>query len=214
MKTFVTLCCLALTASLRASCVEAETPAEDNFSFQEIQELLDRFSDATMRSIEEQMRSKLDAYEKSLEKAREDQVREGNEGPPPTYRLVFRISQESAPMSVLSTAGHYTLSGQQGNQETQGRATVERGCTLRCEGDIEPGEPGHVSVTFNGTADLRINEVAETNNLNHESSISFSGSGQLALGAEHEIARNDDLSVMLQIESIAEPPVAEATPTH
>ena len=209
MKTLATLCCLTMLTATLALCQEADAPSDENLSFQEIQELLDRFSDTTMQNIEHQLRRKLDEYERSLDEARRAEEGRRAGAAQPTYRLVFRVSDITARMSVLSATGDYSLNAEQETVENGERTSLSHTYRLLSKGEVEPVEPGRVYITFGGAASLDTIENSEGRSMHRASSVNFSGSAHLGLGDEQEIAQNDDLSVWLRIEPVEVEGVAE-----
>lgn len=188
------LCGLLIVAGGVARPQEPVAPADENLSFQGIQELLERFSDTTMKSVERQLRGAMDAYEDSLEHGGVEAMQ------PRTYRLVFRLAGTGAPISVLSTGGTYSVVAERQEQETSSAVVSERRYQLTSKGTLEE-DGDSVHIEYSGQASLGEVERGEEAERNRSSSISFSGSAVIGHGQEVEIARNDELAVLLRLEA-------------
>lgn len=214
MRLAAIVCATVCSVAVPAFCQEAQPAADENLSFREIQEMLDRFSDTTMRSIEEQLRTKLDEYENALEKSRDEEVVQPDV--PTTYRLTFTVSGGAAPMSVLATPGPYLLNAVQDiNESVESNSGNKEAYQLDCAGVVEPAPvEGTVRVEFNGNSESRRMEASEGSRRSEDASITFSGSANLILGKEQEIASNDELRVVLRVDEIHDASLAEQPATR
>ena len=214
MRLVAIVCATVCSVAMPVFCQEAQPAAEENLSFREIQEMLDRFSDTTMRSIEEQLRTKLDEYENALEQSRDEEVVQPDT--PTTYRLTLTVSGRAAPMSVLATPGPYSLNASQDVEERADTNSIHDDThRLDCSGVVEPAPvEGTVRVEFKGNSQSRLMEVVEGSQRSEDASITFSGSANMTLGKEQEIASNDHLRVVLRVDEIHDEPLAEQPATR
>jgi hypothetical protein len=206
MNTLTAILCAVMAFPAMAQ--GAEAVEADEWNFDQVQHMLDRFSDTTMRSIEEQLRKRLDEYERAMEGARDEAPPVTRDTLPATYRLAFEIADISAPISVLSTHGSYSVDVTRDRHE---KAAVEGASQisymLTCNGEIQPGgtEAG-LLVTFAGQGELiRLEYVAEGSSTD-SAQITFSGSSHFTVGQQQEIARNDTLAILLTIDEVKEDP--------
>lgn len=205
-----TLTILTTLLTIATVAVAQDTPTTPNtLTLTDVQEMLDRYSETAMKTIEKHLLKKVHDYEQSLLEAQ-------NESPAfepdtsATYLLTFQIAGVSAPVCVLATEGPFSLDANSRSGNKDPNDSTEQEFSFQCEGELQRGAGDRILVTFKGSASHTTVKGQDNGRSIQEGAISFSGSAWYQIGDENQIARNDDIRVLLMVQRINSAAPAEA----